>query len=135
MRETNGPDRVRWRLLQRFAPTEPGPKIPFAFPVKLHDGEKEQTITFSLVDFNVTTQITKLDLSQLHDITEIETLPAIEPPDHSWRWWTALAALVTLAIMSAFLRLMALPDHATDARTTRDSRMAAAHRHETSREG
>ena len=100
VRETINPSGVRYRLTYRFAPREPGKKVPFHFPdVKFKDGEEaEQTRTWVSVFFEVETQIAAPDLTALRDITAIEELPPIEPADQSWQLVTAVAVLFLLLI-------------------------------------
>jgi hypothetical protein len=105
VRETIHVSRVRYRLIYRFAPREPGTKVPFHFPdVKFKDGEEaEQTLTWVPISFEVQTHVAAPDLAAMRDITAIEELPTIELADQSWQLWSALAVscLLLIAIVYA----------------------------------
>ena len=102
--DTIGPDRLRWRLIHRFAPRAPSANTPFSFPAfKYHDGKTSQEVAFDPVDFKVTTQIATPDLSQLVDITSIEPLPPLVHADYSWAWWYVAAAVLILAVAGVIL--------------------------------
>lgn len=113
-RETIGPNKESWSIHYFFAPRKPGAKVEFTFPpVKYRADKEEHTVVFAPVFYTVTTQIKEADLAQLHDITAIEPLPPIEPPDHAWVWWTVLAGSCFLVIglvlvMRRWLRRRAL---------------------------
>ena len=109
-RETIGPDRMRWSLTYQFEPRGLD-KVPFTFPdVKYRDGASEERVAaWRPIDFTVTTRIGKADRSLIHDITDIETLPPIEPADNLWQWGAALAGLgfvllVATLVMRKLLR-------------------------------
>ncbi len=102
-RHTIASHRVRWQLTHRFAPREPGKKVPFAFPaVKIRD-ERETTVAWDAIDFEVTTQIAKADLSQLQGIPSIEPAAPLPVRDSTWLWWLALSAGVFITIALAVL--------------------------------
>jgi hypothetical protein len=97
-RESIGPGRVRWKLVYHFAPREPGEKIVFHFPdVSFRDDDKDQTVSWTPLEFAVVTQIDPAN-SALRDITTIETVPSLAPPDARWHWWLAAAALLLLLV-------------------------------------
>jgi hypothetical protein len=100
VRETINASRVRYRLIYRFAPREPGKKVPFHFPdVKFKDGdEAEQTVTWVPISFEVETQITEPSLADLRGKSVIEELPPIEPADESWKLFAAVAVLFLLLL-------------------------------------
>ena len=102
-RRPDGPDRVRWRLVYRFAPQEPG-DVPFLFPdVKFRDvDEQDQTSTWKVVTFKVTTQVTKLDRGSLRGVPDIETVPTPAAADLTWPKWTALGAASCLLAVGWF---------------------------------
>jgi hypothetical protein len=96
-RDSIGPERVRWRLVYRFAPREPG-EVSFAFPeVKFRDrDDQDQSATWEPITFTVKTQITKLDRAAIRGVADIESLPAAAPDIAMWPVWTALAAVAEL---------------------------------------
>jgi len=112
VRENVGAARVRWKLIYRFAPREPGDKIPFAFPeVKFVDGE-EQSASWTAITFEVASPIVAPDPSKLQDITAIETLPPIPPAEGTSWFWPALGAvclLVIVAVLGLWLLLRRVP--------------------------
>lgn len=79
-------NRVRWQIIYRISPQQPGKEVAFQFPaVKFRDGDgDEQTATWAPISFEVVTQIAAPDRSALRDITAIEVLPWIAPADSSW---------------------------------------------------
>jgi hypothetical protein len=100
VRETINASRVRYRLVYRFAPREPGKKVPFHFPdVKLRDGEEaEQTLNWVPIFFEVETHIAAPNLADMRGIPDIEELAPIEPADQSWQVIAAVAVLFVLLI-------------------------------------
>lgn len=96
-REPMGRERVRWRIVYRFAPRAPG-ALPFAFPeVKFRDGnEEDQSVSWDSVTFTVTTQITKLDHAAIRGVADVESLPAATPVGATWPIGVALAAAAAL---------------------------------------
>jgi Clp amino terminal domain, pathogenicity island component len=97
--------RVRWQLVYKFAPREPGREIAFAFPeVRYRDGD-ERAITWEPITFEVTTQITAPETAKLKGIAAIEELPAIAPPEESaWRWLLlGILPVVGIAIFALWL--------------------------------
>ncbi|HZZ78194.1 MAG TPA: hypothetical protein VFE62_06730 [Gemmataceae bacterium] len=93
--------RVRWQIVYRFAPREPG-KLDFAFPdVKSQNvGAAEQTVSWQPITFSVSTSA-----DELRDITSIEEVPPLVAEDRAWLLWTAPAALGLVAIIGAVLML------------------------------
>ncbi len=102
--ELKDPPRRRYQLVYRFAPREPGEKIPFHFPdVKFRDGgHDEQSVSWTPIDFKVETSLVHPERMALRDITALETTAPVAPPDSSWQRWSALAAL-GLLLMAALL--------------------------------
>jgi hypothetical protein len=117
-RETIAPDKVRWRLTYRFAPREPGEKVPFQFPdVAYRDGDNEYIASWQPEVFTVETRVGKSDKA-LRDITAIETMPPQPPADSSWPWWSVGGAgfllLVVAVLASRFLMKRRRPRTATE---------------------
>lgn len=85
-RESIRGNRVRWQIIYRVSPQQPGKAIAFQFPdVKFRAGdEDEQTVTWAPIPFEVVTQITLPDRSALRDITAIEVPLSIASADPSW---------------------------------------------------
>ncbi len=102
-RESIGPRRIRWRLTYRFAPREPG-KLVFAFPpVKFRTGAAaEQSVAWEPIAFTVTTPG-----GELRDITAVEQVPPLVPPDRSWLIGSAAvgSGLFLIALRFVLLRL------------------------------
>ena len=96
-REAMGPDQVRWRIVYRFAPREPG-EIVFAFPdVKFRDrDDQDQSASWDPVVFTVKTKITQLDRAATRGVADIESLPTVTPVASMWPAWTTLAAVVAI---------------------------------------
>jgi len=104
LQATVGPNRKSWSVNCWFAPLEPGKKVPFRFPdVKVKDGPIEETISFTPVYCEVTTQIQKVDRAELKDITAIEPLPPMVPTDYAWIWWSILGGASCIFAISALL--------------------------------
>lgn len=105
-KEPVGKDRLRWRLITKFAPDHPGAKVTFTYPeVTFTDGKKRQSIKFVPVDFVVTTQISNPDISQLRDKPEIEMLPPMDVNDGlAWYWLALGGAILTLILTFLFAR-------------------------------
>jgi hypothetical protein len=103
-RQSIAPARVRYRLTYRFAPREPGAKIPFSFPdIQIRDGANaDQTIAWDTIPFEVETQIGQLDRTSLRDITAIEELPPIVSTDRSWQLWFVFGGVGSLLILGIF---------------------------------
>jgi hypothetical protein len=102
-REPIGSGRIRWRVTYRFAPREPG-ELQFAFPpVKFRAGtEAEQTVAWAPILFTVTAKG-----GDLLDITAVEQMPPIAPPDRSWQLGIAVAVscLCLIALLLVLRRL------------------------------
>lgn len=103
-REKIGPERIRWQLKYHFAPREPG-QLVFAFPaVKFRDGAgAEQAVAWEPIPFTVKTQG-----GELRDITAVEELPLIAPPDRTWLLWCAGAGsgFFLIALLFALRHLL-----------------------------
>jgi hypothetical protein len=96
-------DRVRWQIVYRLSPRQPGKEILLQFPdVHYRDGPAdEQTVAWAPIHFNVETAIPEADRSALRDITAIEVLPPIATTDSSWLPWLALFGAFVLTIGAA----------------------------------
>lgn len=99
------PPRKRYQLVYRFAPREPGAAIRLQFPaVKYREGDgAEQIATWTPLDFTVVSRVANPDRAPLRDITAIETMPPVEPPNRSWQWWLAGGALTLLLAVTMAL--------------------------------
>jgi hypothetical protein len=107
-RQSIGTKRVRWQLRYRFAPREPGKKIPFQFPdvVVREKEDEDQQIQFKPIDWVVVTSIAAADSAELRGITGIEPVPEVKAAEIEWRW-LALAVLgmggILLLVLLRFL--------------------------------
>jgi hypothetical protein len=102
-RESIGPERVRWQIVYRFAPREPG-EVSLAFPeVKFRDSDdQDQSVTWEPAMFTVKTQVTKLDRASIRGVADIESLPPAVTDVVNWPAWAALAAVATLFAVGWF---------------------------------
>jgi hypothetical protein len=97
--EPTGTNRVRWQIRYKFAPREPGAKVPFAFPeVAFREKEDdERAVTFDPVACTIVTT----GPAELRDITAIEELPAV--PDTSFDWRGPALAVAIVAFIGIVL--------------------------------
>jgi hypothetical protein len=96
----------RWEQIYHATPLKPGPN-----PLKLpglkwteNDGP-EQSAAFAPLAFNVTTRITRVDVSELRERLEIEEVPApAETPAVWWPWLLALVPALAVAGLAVAMR-------------------------------
>jgi hypothetical protein len=100
-----GTDRVRWQLHYKFAPREPGTKVPFAFPeVAFREkDDDERSVTFDPVECTV---IAPFEPADFRDITAIEELPAVPVKSLEWRWPAVAVAIIALMGIVLIVRFL-----------------------------
>jgi Domain of unknown function (DUF4381) len=89
-----GDGRVRWQQTFQLAPLDRGEQPLALAPLRYRAGREEaHTVTWRPIPITVTTAITRVDVGEARDITDIEQLPPVPP---WWRapLWAGLALLV-----------------------------------------
>jgi hypothetical protein len=96
--------RVRWQQSFRLKPFQTG-TVPLALqPIRYRTGNevRDWEVTWPSRHVQVTSSVTSPDLGSARPVTDIESLPPVEPSSNNW-WVAAIVAIVMIGLIGLLL--------------------------------